>query len=133
MMQYLILYLAYLLGALIFVLDEIKKYQNIANANPDPKIVYHQSSFFKKEKINLIQMLIYGVVAVWIFPILFGGSIFTLNNSQGVQIWSIPMKTALAPILLVCGWTGGRIVIAFMGKSRSELYKKVGITETKDN
>jgi len=127
----LILFAAYLLGALIFVLDEIKKYENIANANPDPKIQYGSKVFWKKEKYNLIQMVLYGIVAVVILPKLFGGSNFALNKEDGTQLWAVPMKSALIPIMIVIGWTGGRAVMAFMGKSKKELYRKVGIEDEK--
>jgi hypothetical protein len=126
-----ILFAAYLLGALIFVLDEIKKYENIANANPNPDIQYGWPLFWKKEKINVIQMFLYGVVAVIIFPMLFGGSNFALRRETGEVIWSVPMKTALIPLMIVLGWTGGRAVIAFMGKSKRELYRSVGIEDDK--
>lgn len=129
MINSLLMFAAYLLGALIFILDEIKKYENIANANPDPKIVYKPVSFWRKERYNLMQMVLYGVVAVIIFPKLFGGSSFSLTKENGATLWTVPMKSALIPLMIIVGWTGGRAVLAFMGKSKKELYKKVGIED----
>lgn len=129
MINSLILFAAYLLGASIFVIEEIKKYKNVANANPDPAIVFKSGNFFEKEKLNLVQMALYGIVAVIILPKLFGGSNFVLENGGGAKVWSIPMKQALVPIMIIIGWTGGAAVISLLGKSKKELYKKVGIDE----
>lgn len=129
MINYLLMYAAFLLGAFIYILDEIKKYENVANANPDPNIVYKKVTFWSKEKYNLIQMALYGVVSVIILPKLFGGSTFALKNDAGTELWAVPMKAALIPIQIICGWTGGKAIMFFMGKSKKELYKKVGITD----
>lgn len=123
----LLLFAAYLLGALIFILDEIKKYENIANANPDPKIVY--KGFWHKEKWNVLQIILWGIVAVILFPQILGGSSIALHNKEGEDIWNMPVKSALIPILIVAGWTGGRMVMAVLGKSKKELYKKVGLDD----
>lgn len=129
MINYILMFAAYCLGATIFILDEIKKYENLAEATPDPAVTYKKKTFWQKEKINIIQMVLYGIVAVIIFPMLFGGSNFSLNKEDGTTLWTVPMKTALIPLMIIVGWTGGRAVIAFMGKSKKELYKKVGIDE----
>jgi len=130
-MNYLFMYLAYLLGAAIFILDQIKKYEDIANSNPDPSITYNKMSFWQKEKWTLIQIVLLGAVSVIILPALFGGSSFALQKSDGSTLWTVPMKAALIPLQVVTGWSGGRMILAFLGKSKAELYKKVGITEEK--
>ena len=130
-MNYLFMYLAYLLGAAIFILDQIKKYEDIANSNPDPSITYNKMSFWQKEKWTLIQIVLLGVVSIIILPALFGGSSFALQKSDGSTLWTVPMKAALIPLQVVTGWSGGRMILAFLGKSKAELYKKVGITEEK--
>lgn len=131
LLNYFISYAAYCLGATIFILDIIKKYQLIADANPDPKILYTKNMFWHKEWINVVQIFIYGIISIIIVPMLFGGSTFQATSSTGNVIWAIPMKTAQLPIQIIAGWTGGRAVMAFMGKSKQELYKKVGITDDK--
>ncbi len=128
-MNYLFMYLAYLLGAAIFILDQIKKYEDIANANPDPTITYKKVNFWQKEKWTLIKIVLLGAVSVIILPALFGGSSFALQKADGAALWTVPMKAALIPVQIVVGWSGGRMIIAFLGKSIAELYKKVGITE----
>jgi hypothetical protein len=130
-MNYLFMYLAYLLGAAIFILDQIKKYEDIANANPDPSITYQKKKFWQKEKWTLIQIILLGAVSVIILPALFGGSSFALQKQDGSTLWTVPMKQALIPIQIICGWSGGRMILAFLGKSKKELYKKVGIEDEK--
>lgn len=130
-MNYLFMYLAYLLGAAIFILDQIKKYEDIANANPDPTITYKKANFWTKEKWNIVQIVLLGAVSIIILPALFGGSSFALQKSDGSVLWTVPMKAALIPVQIVTGWSGGRMILAFLGKSKAELYKKVGITDEK--
>jgi len=130
-MSYLANYGAYILGALIFILDQVKKYEDIANANPDPSIIYKSKSFWAKEKWTIIQIALLGLVSIIMLPALFGGSTFALQKASGEIAWSVPMKAALIPVQIIVGWTGGRAILAFMGKTKGELYKKVGITEEK--
>lgn len=124
-------YGAYILGTLIFILDQVKKYEEIANANPDPNITYKKKSFFAKEKWNIIQMALLGIISVMMLPALFGGSTFELHRATGELAWSVPMKAAMIPLQTIIGWSGGRMILAFMGKTKGELYKKVGITDDK--
>ena len=131
LLLYLAQYGAYILGALIFILDQVKKYEDIANANPDENIVYKKKSFWSKEKWTIIQIILLGVVSVLIVPALFGGSTFALQKADGSIAWAVPMKAALIPVQIVIGWTGGRAMLALLGKTKSELYKKVGIPEDK--
>lgn len=130
-LSYLANYGAYILGALIFILDQVKKYEDIASANPDETIVYQKKSFWKKEKWTIIQIALLGIVSVIMLPALFGGTTFAVQKATGEIAWSVPMKAALIPVQIVVGWTGGRAILAFMGKTKGELYKKVGITEDK--
>lgn len=122
-----ILFAAYLLGALIFILDLIKKYEDIANANPDPKIQY--KGFWKKERWNILQIILWGVVAVILLPWFLGGHSVALHNKDGEDVWHMPVKSALIPMLIFAGWTGGRVIMNMLGKSGKELYKKVGIDD----
>lgn len=130
-LSYLANYGAYILGALIFILDQVKKYEDIANANPDPNIIMSRKSFWVKEKWTIIQIALLGLVSIIMLPALFGGSTFALQKSDGTTAWSVPMKAALIPVQIIIGWTGGRAILAFMGKTKGELYKKVGITDDK--
>lgn len=124
-------YGAYILGALIFILDQVKKYEDVANANPDPTITYVKKSFWAKEKWTIIQIALLGVVSVIFLPTIFGGSTFAVQKSTGETAWSIPMKAAIIPVQVIIGWSGGRLILAFMGKTKGELYKKVGIEDDK--
>ena len=131
-LSYIFSYAAYLLGAFIYILDQIKKYQDLAEATPDPTITYKKKNFWQKEKYNIMQIALYGGVSIIFLPILLGGSTVQLVGSGGGMIWSLPMETALIPAQIIIGWTGGRAVIALMGNSKKELYTKLGITETEE-
>lgn len=128
---YLAQYGAYILGALIYLLDQVKRYEDIANANPDPTITASRKSFWSKEKWTIIQIILLGIVSVLTIPALFGGNTFALQKADGSTAWSIPLKAALIPVQIVIGWTGGRAMLALLGKTKAELYKKVGISDDK--
>lgn len=130
-LNYTLSYLAYVLGALIFLLDEAKKYQDIANANPDTNIIYNKKSFWAKEKLSVIKVFLVGIVSVIIFPMMFNGNTVAFQNQEGQNIWSMPLKAAQIPAQILIGYGGGRAIIAWLGKSKKELYKKVGIEEDK--
>jgi len=123
----LILFASYLLGAGIFIIDLIKKYEDIAAANPDPNIKYQ--GFWKKERWNIIQIILWGIVAVIILPWIVGGNSIALHNADGEDVWHMPVKIALTPMMIYAGWGGGRLIMKLLGKSGKELYKKVGIDD----
>jgi hypothetical protein len=132
-LEYLTSYGAYVLGAFVYILDIIKKYRMLADASPNPAAVYSSKIFWKKENINVIQIFLYGVISTIILPRLFGGSIISIQNDSGAEIYSVPMRAALIPIQIILGWTGGRLVLAAMGRSKGELYRKIGVEENKNN
>ena len=123
------MYAAYLLGSLIFILDAIEKYQNLADTSPDPNVTYKKKSFWQKERINIIRICLLGIVSIIFLPILFGNGSMNFTNSEGVTLLSVPLKAALIPLQVVIGWTGGRAILAIMGKSKKELFKKIGLDE----
>lgn len=127
---YLIAYAGYSLGAAIFILDAIEKYYAIAQTSPDPNIIYKRDSFWKKERFNVIRIVLLGIVSVILVPILLGNGTLGFFNKDGVLMMEIPIKAASLPIQIITGWTGGRMVLAIMGKSKKELYKKVGLDDT---
>jgi len=123
MINSLLMYAAYLLGALIFILDKIKEYEKISIASPGVESTYRKMTFWNQERWNILQMILLGIVSVVMLPMLFGGSSFALHKESGEVLWQVPMKTALIPLQIVVGWTGGRAIIKFMGRSKEELYK----------
>jgi len=129
--NYLMSYGAYLLGAAIFILDQIKKFQEIADTSPKD-VTYKRKTFWEKEKYNVIQIALIGIVSVLLVPKMFGDNTIAILKEDGTTSYSIPMKAALIPIQIIIGWTGGRIMLAILGRSKKELYKKVGLDETKE-
>lgn len=130
---YLSMYAAYLLGASLFVLDVIEKYQMLADASPDPNITYKKKSFWQKERISIIRIFLLGIASIIIVPLFFGNGNMQFTNGEGAVTVSIPAKLALIPLQIVIGYSGGRAILAVFGKTKKELYAKLGITETKDN
>jgi hypothetical protein len=127
---YLIAFAGYALGAAIFILDAIEKYYAIAQTSTDPSVVYKRDSFWLKERFNLIRITLLGVVSIIIWPRILGNGTLGFFNADGVLMLDVPIKAASLPIQIITGWTGGRIILAIMGKSKKELYKKVGLDES---
>lgn len=129
--NYLLSYAAYLLGASILILDLVERFSLMAQSNPDPNIVYKKKSFWATEKFNLIRIGLLGIVSVIFLPKVFGGSVVNISNAEGHTIYSVAMKAALIPVQVLVGWTGGKAILALLGKTKKELYKKVGIEDDK--
>lgn len=125
-------YLAYLLGALIYILDVIEKYQKMAETSPDASITYNKKSFWKKEKFNIIRIIALGIVSIIVLPWIIGGQTFAVMKDDGTVLYSLPIKSALIPLQIVVGYTGGRGILAALGKSKKDLYKRIGIDEPKE-
>lgn len=131
MINYFIAYGVYLLGAALFLLDVVGKYKNIANANPNPNIVFNAKIFFNKEWVNIARILLLGV-ATMVLLIPLSGVDVDFKNASGGVMFSTSVKVILLPLYLVFGWSGGKATIALAGKYKKDLYDKVGITDTKD-
>lgn len=127
---YIIAYAGYALGAAIFILDAIEKYYAIAQTSPDPNVVYKRDSFWHKERFNVIRIALVGIVSVILVPIMLGNGTLGFFNKEGILMMEIPIKAASLPIQIIAGYTGGRFTLAIMGKSKKELYKKIGLDET---
>lgn len=126
----LIAYAVYLLGAGLFILDLVAKYQKIAEANPDPKIQFNARTFWRKERINIFKIFLIGV-ATQILVLPFSGMSVDFINAHGDKMFNTSIKVILLPLYLVIGWGGGSATIAVAGQYKKVLYEKVGITDTK--
>lgn len=130
-LNYLFAYGAYLLGAGLFLLDVIGKYQKIADANPDKTIVFNGKVFWKKEWINIARILLLGV-ATMILLIPLQGINVDFKNAAGNVMFSTSVKVILMPLYLIFGWSGGKATLALAGRYKQQLYEQVGITEKPD-
>lgn len=124
----LIAYAVYILGAALFLLDVIGKYKKMADANPNPSIVFNAHIFWQKEWVNIIKILLWGVaVPILIIPLT--GMSVTFVNSTGAAMFTASIKLILLPIYFICGYSGGRAQIAIAGQYKKTFYEKLGITK----
>lgn len=131
--SYLLAYAAYMLGAAIYILDVIEKYRKIADASPNSAAIYSQRTFWYKEKYNVIRVALLGIISVLCIPWIISGTTIQAVNSKGVEIWEMSLKTAVIPMQIVLGYGGGRGIIAWLGKSKKELYEKAGLEVKEDS
>lgn len=127
----LIAYCVYLLGAALFMLDVVGKYKKIAEANPNPRICFNAKIFWSKESINIIKILLWGVATPILIIPLTGMSV-AFHNSAGAVMFTTSVKVILMPIYFIVGYSGGRITMSVAGQYKKELYEKVGITEASE-
>lgn len=130
MINFFLGYLAYLLGLSLFVLDIIAKYKQLADAHPNPSVVFNGKIFWNKEWVNIIRMLLLGVVSL-ILMIPLGSITIDFSNVQGQSMFSTSAKVLSIPLYIVFGWTGGKATLGLLGKYKKELQNKTGF-EDKD-
>jgi hypothetical protein len=124
----LIAYSVYLLGAALFILDVIAKYKRIAEANPNPSIAFNAKIFWRKESVNIIKILLWGIATPILIIPLTGMSV-AFHNSAGALMFTTSVKVILMPIYFIIGYSGGRATMAIAGQYKKELYDKVGIKD----
>lgn len=129
MLHYLLDYGSFLLGSVLYVLGKIQEYKEMAEANPDPKIVYDRKHFIEKEFINFARILIGGVALVIFMPMLIGGASVDIKSAEGAIITNIEMKTILAPIYFLVGYSGSSGLFAIFGKYKKTLLNRVGVSD----
>lgn len=128
--NFLLAYGCYLLGAFIFTLDLIAKYKLMAESNPDKNVQFDSKEFWRKENINLIKVVLLGVASM-ILLVPLNGISMDFVNAAGDLMFTVSAKTAMLPIYLILGWGGGRGTIALAGQYKKGFYQKVGITDDK--
>lgn len=127
-LNYVLAYAAYALGATIYILDLIAKYQLMAKSNPDEDVQFDAVRFWRKERINIIKIGLLGIATMILLVPLNGVSIDFVNGA-GDLMFTASAKTAMLPMYLIFGWSGGRATIALAGQYKKGFYTKVGITE----
>lgn len=129
MFHYFIDYGAFLLGAVLYVLAKIQEFKEMAEANPDPKIVYNTKHLFEKEWINFARLLIGGIALVIFMPMLIGGASVDIKSTEGAIITNLEMKTILAPFYFLVGYSGLSGLFAIFGKYKKTLLNRVGVSD----
>lgn len=130
-LNHLIAYAVYLLGAALFILDLIGKYKKMADANPNEHITFNAQVFWKKESINIIKILLWGV-ATPILLVPFSGMSVSFHNTAGEVMFTTSVATVLLPLYFIFGYSGGRAQIALAGQYKKGFYEKLGITKDSD-
>lgn len=131
MMEFVIPYMAYILGVCIMTADKIAKNVKIAQASPDKAITYDAKKFFKDEKWNLVLALLLGIASVIVAPMLISGTTLQALNKEGNPVWNMPLKTAIVPLQIVIGIGGGRGILAWLGTSEKQLSRQIDASNSK--
>ncbi len=126
MLQYVFGYVAFIVGALLYMLSKVQEFKEMAAANPDPKVIYNTKTFLDKEWINIARLLIGGLALVVLLPMLLGGASVDIKNSTGSVLTTLKMQTLFIPLDFLMGYSGNSALFAFFGKYRKTLLKQVG-------
>lgn len=126
-MHYLLGYGAFLLGAFLYVLGKVQEYKEMAEANPDPKIVYNTGKFLLKEAVNFVRLLVGGVALIWFLPMLIGGATVDFKSVSGAVLTTVSLQTLLLPFYFVVGYGGNSALFSFFGKYKKTLLNQVGV------
>lgn len=127
MIQYAFGYGWFLLGAALHILIKIRDYKAMAEANPDPKVIYSAKSLLDKEWINIAIMLVGGVALVLLMPKLVGGSAVDIKNITGQVVATIAMQTLLMPLYFFIGYSGNSALFALFGTYKKTLLNQIGV------
>jgi hypothetical protein len=118
-------YALFALGSVLYCLSKVQEYKDMAESNPDPKIVYNTKKFLNKEMINFIRLFLGGVALVILMPMLIGGTVVELKNSEGTVLTSVSLKTALMPLYFVTGLGGTSLLFSIFGRYRKTLLSRL--------
>lgn len=130
-MHYLIDYGAFVLGVVLYVLGKVQEFKEMAEANPDPKIIYNTKRMFDKEWVNFARLLIGGVALVIFMPMLIGGATVDIKNEEGNVITTLSLKTILIPLYFFIGYSGNAALFSLFGKYKKTLLNRVGVDDGK--
>lgn len=119
----------FLLGAILSILGVVQDYKKMAEANPDPKIIYNARHFLDKEWVNLARLLIGGVALVIIMPMVVGGTAVDIKNTSGNVVTTLTMAAVLTPFYFLVGYAGLTGLLAVFGKYKSTLLNQVGVDD----
>lgn len=128
-MHYIIDYGSFLLGALLYILGKIQDFKEMAEANPNPSVVFNTKHMFGKEWINYVRLLIGGVALVIFMPMLIGGATVDIKNTDGQTIATVAMGTLLIPFYFFIGYSGNSALFSLFGKYKKTLLNRVGVQD----
>lgn len=126
-MQYLFDYGSFLLGAFLYMLGKIEEFKQMAEANPDPKVVYDLKHLIYKEWVNFTRLLVGGVALIIFLPMLIGGATVDLKSVEGAVITTISLEALLRPFYFFIGYSGLSALLSVFGKYKKTLLNRVGV------
>lgn len=127
--SYLFGYGSFLLGAVLYVLAKIQEFKEMADSNPNPTINFSTKKMFSKEWINFTRLLIGGIALVLFMPMLVGGTMVDIKNTEGAIVTTLSMETLLIPFYFFVGYSGNSALFALFGKYKKTLLNKVGVED----
>jgi hypothetical protein len=127
MIQYILGYGCFLLGAVLYILGKIQEYQQMADANPNPRVIFSTKDMFRKEIINLLRLLIGGIALVIFMPKLAGGTTVDFKNVSGQVVTTVAFQTLLLPFYFIVGYSGNSALFTLFGKYKKTLFNQVGV------
>lgn len=129
MWHYLIDYGSFLLGAVLYILGKVQEFKEMADSNPDPKVIYGTGRMLSKEWVNLTRLLIGGIALVIFMPMLIGGTTVDIKNTSGNVVTTLTMATVLTPFYFLVGYAGLSGLLAVFGKYKKTLLHQVGVDD----
>lgn len=128
-LNYILGYLSFLLGVVLYVLSKVQEYKNMAKANPNPAVKYSFKDFWNDELVNFIRLLIAGIAVVLFMPMLIGGTTVDIKNTSGAVLTTLALKAVLIPMYFFLGYSGNSAIFALFGKYKKTLLNQVGVDE----
>lgn len=124
-LHYVLDYGCFALGAVLYILSKIQEYKDMAELNPNPKVVYNARNYFNKEVINFVRLFLGGIALVIFSPMLIGGAVVEVQNAQGAVMFSVSMKSALMPLYFTVGLGGTALLFSVLGRYKKTLLSKL--------
>ena len=128
-LNYFLGYGAFLLGAALYILSKLKEYKQMADANPNPKVIFRGKDLVNSEWINLAQLFLAGIALVIFLPMLIGGTTVDIKNTSGNVVTTLSLKATLIPMYFLLGWSGNSAIFALFGKYKKTLLNQVGVDD----
>lgn len=129
MLHYLLDYGSFALGAFLHILGKMQKYKELAEANPNPDVVFNHKTMFSKEWINITRLMIGGIALIIFMPMLIGGASVDIKSTEGQVIANLALQTVLAPFYFFVAYAGNSALFSLFGKYEKTLLNRVGVND----
>lgn len=130
-LNYILGYLAFLLGVALYVLSKVQEYKQMAKSNPNPTVKFSFGGFWSDEWVNFVRLLLAGIALVVFMPMLIGGATVDIKSTAGNVITTLALKAVLIPMYFFLGYSGNSAIFALFGKYKKTLLNQVGVEDDK--